>query len=101
MTDFVTWSYLATSAGAIVMTTLITQFIKGIGFIDKIPTRITSWVVALIILVAAFAFTGVTGIGNYALCIFNAVVVSLASNGTHDALNENFGKGANNDTSVK
>lgn len=88
MTEFVTWAYLGTMAGATAFTMLVTQFIKGIGFIDRIPTRIVSYVVALVTLVAAFGFTGVTGVSNYALCVVNALIVALASNGGYDVLNQ-------------
>ena len=50
MNDFFTWAILATYAGATLATTLVTQLLKGIGFIDRIPTRIFSYIVALIIL---------------------------------------------------
>ncbi len=39
-------------------TTLITQLIKGIGFIDRIPTRIVAYVIALIVLLITNAVTG-------------------------------------------
>ena len=58
MNDFFTWTILATYAGATLATTLVTQLLKGIGFIDRIPTRIFSYVIALIILLVATFFTG-------------------------------------------
>lgn len=97
MTDFVTWGGLATVSGAIAFTALVTQFIKGIGFIDRIPTRFVSYIVALAILLAAYGFTDVRGIGNYVLCLFNALVVALGSNGTYDAI-QSFTKNKNEDT---
>ena len=48
MEEFFTWSALGTYAGATLAVTLITQLVKGIGWIERIPTRITSYVVALI-----------------------------------------------------
>ncbi len=50
MNEFFTWTMLATYAGATLVTTLITQLIKGIGFIDRIPTRLTAYAVALVVL---------------------------------------------------
>ena len=58
MNEFFTWTTLATYAGATLATSLITQLIKGLGFIDKIPTRITSYAIALVVLIAATFFTG-------------------------------------------
>jgi len=89
MNDFFTWTILATYAGATLATTLVTQLLKGIGFIDRIPTRIFSYVVALIILLAATFFTGALTWDAAVLCVVNAVVVSLAANGAFDAVNSN------------
>ena len=88
MNEYLTWEFLSTYAGAILAVTLITQFIKGVGFIDKIPTRITSYFVAVIIMLAALVFTGGLSLSSGVLTLINAVVVSLAANGTHDALSE-------------
>ena len=89
MNDFFTWAILATYAGATLATTLVTQLLKGIGFIDRIPTRIFSYIVALIILRMATFFTGALTWDAAALCVVNAVVVSLAANGAFDAVNSN------------
>ena len=86
MNEFFTWTTLATYAGATLATSLITQLIKGVGFIDKIPTRITSYAIALVVLLAATFFTGGLTLEAGALCVINAVVVSLAANGAYDAL---------------
>lgn len=86
MNEFFTWAILATYAGATLATTLVTQLLKGVGFLDRIPTRIFSYVVALIILLAATFFTGALTCDAAALCVVNAVVVSLAANGAFDAV---------------
>lgn len=75
-----------TYAGATLATSLVTQLIKGVGFIDKIPTRLTSYVIALVVLIAATFFTGGLTLEASALCVINAVVVSLAANGAYDAI---------------
>ena len=80
---------LLTYAGATLATSLITQLIKGLGFIDKIPTRITSYAIALVVLLAATFFTGGLTLEAGALCVINAVVVSLAANGAYDAVARN------------
>lgn len=86
MNEFFTWAALGTYAGAVLATTLVTQLLKGVGFISKIPTRVFSLIVAAIIMLAATFFnTGLT-LSNGILCIINAVVVSLASNGAFDAV---------------
>lgn len=89
MNDFFTWTTLLTYAGATLATSLDTQLLKGISFIDRIPTRIFSYAVALILLIAATAFTDALTVQAAALCMVNAVVVSLAANGAFDAVNTN------------
>ena len=86
MNEFFTWSLLSSYSGAILAVTIITQFIKGIGLIDKIPTRFVSWIVAVIVLILAQAFTAQLTVSSAVLTLLNAVVVSLAANGTFDLI---------------
>ena len=86
MNEFFTWTTLGTYAGATLAVTLITQLIKGIGWIDRIPTRITSYVVALIVLLAASAVAGELTLSTAGLSVVNAVVVALAANGAFDGV---------------
>lgn len=89
MSEFLTWATLGTYAGAVLFTTLVTQMLKGISFIDKIPTRLFSYGVALIVLVLATVFSGESaGVADYALCFVNAVIVGLAANGGYDAVKQ-------------
>lgn len=83
---FFSWAMLATYAGATAATVAVTQVFKGVGFIDRIPTRIFSYAVALIVLLAATAFTSGLTVEAAVLCVVNAVVVSLAANGAFDAV---------------
>ena len=84
--EFFTWELLSTYAGAVLAVALITQFIKGAGILSKIPTQLISYVIALIILLLALYFNGEFILANAALCILNAVIVSLAANGGFEAL---------------
>lgn len=86
MNEFFTWATLLTYAGATLATSLVTQLLKGVGFIEKLPTRIFSYIVAAILLIAATAFTGGLTPEAGVLCLVNAVVVSLASNGAYEAV---------------
>ena len=86
MEEFFTWGMLGTHAGAVLATSLITQFFKGMGFIARIPTRVFSYFVALAILLGATYFGCCWSLGNAALCLFNAIIVSLAANGGYDTL---------------
>lgn len=86
MDNFFTWANLATYAGALAVTLGITQLLKGVGFIDKIPTRLFSWIVAVVVLIAANFFIGTLTAESAALCFVNAVVISLAANGGFDLI---------------
>ncbi|OQA72447.1 MAG: hypothetical protein BWY35_01394 [Firmicutes bacterium ADurb.Bin248] len=84
--EFFTWSMLATYSGALAATMGITQLLKGVGFIEKIPTRIFSWVIAVIVLIAANFFLGSLTADTVGISFLNAVVVSLAANGGYDLI---------------
>ena len=84
--DLVTWSELATSGGALAMVMLITQYTKGIGAIDKIPTQLWSYIVAVAVLFFANIFTGQFTLENTVLVFFNAAIVSLSANGGYSAI---------------
>lgn len=86
MNEFFTWTMLATYAGATLATTLITQLVKGISFLENIPTRLVSYIVSLVVLVVATIFTGEVTVSSITLCVVNAVVVALAANGGYDVV---------------
>lgn len=86
MQEFFTWSMLGTYAGAVLVTTILTQFFKGVKLIERIPTRLFSYVVALVVLLAALWFNGAWSAEEAALSVLNAVLVSLAANGGYEAL---------------
>lgn len=89
--EFVDWSYISTFAGCLAVVTAITEVIKNIGFIKKIPTQITSWVLAFAILILAKVFTGDISAISAVLALIDSVFVSLAANGGYEALNRIFG----------
>lgn len=82
MSEFFTWSTLATYAGAVLATGIITQLLKSL--FRKVPTRALSYLVAVVILLLATQFT--TGLTWEAavLCLINALVVSLAAQGGYE-----------------
>lgn len=88
MNEFLTWGSLGTYAGAVLFVGMVTQLFKGVGVVAKIPTRIFSYVVAVLVLVLAVLFSTETyQVADFALCFVNAVIVSLAANGAYDAVN--------------
>ena len=87
MAEFFTWAILITFAGATAATSLVTQFIKGLGVLSKVPTQLVSYVVALIILLAATAATGAAhGWADWAIVPLNAIIVTMAANGAYSAV---------------
>ncbi len=83
---FFTWEAIATFAGACSAATVITQGLKLLT--DKLPLRIPprliSYIVAVLLLCAATFFTGSSSVEAYILCFVNGCAVALASNGTYE-----------------
>ena len=79
------WGYLATLAGATAATLLIVQFLKvPLDKVWKIPTRFFVYIIALLILLAASAFTtGLTWPG-VPLTALNAFLVALTAYGSYE-----------------
>lgn len=89
--EFIDWSYISTFAGCLAIVMAITEVIKNIGFIKKIPTQITSWVLAFAILILAKVFTGDISASSAVLALINSVFVSLTANGGYEAITRIFG----------
>lgn len=86
MNDFMTWENLATFAGCTTGVAVITQFIKNIGALKKLPTQWASYFLAVALLFGATYFTGALTPEMASLIPFNAVVVSIAANGAYSAI---------------
>ncbi len=67
------------------MVTLITQFLKGTP-LGKWSSQLVAYVIAVVLLIGAEIFGGqpVT-VQGVTLCLLNAVIVALATNGMYDA----------------
>ena len=82
-----TWQSLTTYGGSVLATGIVTQFMKDIPCCKRVPTRIFSYLVAVVLLLLATAFTSGLTLANTAIVPINAMLISLASNGAFDALN--------------
>lgn len=83
--DPFSWEQLATIAGATTATLLIVQLLKlPLDKVWKIPTRIVAYVIALIIMIIATAFTVGLTWSNAGLAAINAVIVALAAMGAYE-----------------
>ena len=82
ITAFFDWTYLATYAGAMVATCLITQLLKGTA--DKyigMPTQFLAYIVAVVILLLATFFTGALTLSSAVLTLLNGAIVAAATSG--------------------
>ena len=84
--EFFEWSMLGSYAGAIMAVSVITEIIKDIPGIKKIPTQLMSYVLAFIVLICAMFFSGNFSVQGAALAVFNAALVSLGANGGYEAI---------------
>lgn len=79
------WAQLATIAGATAATLLIVQFIKlPLDEVWHVPTRAVVYVIALLIMLGAKAFTAGLQIEDIPLLAINAFVVALAAMGSYE-----------------
>ena len=85
-----TWTYLATIAGAAAFTLLVVQFLKApLDKVWKIPTRVFAYVVALGVMLVATAFTTGLTVDNALLVGVNALRAALSAYGAYEVT---FGK---------
>lgn len=86
--EFFDWSILLSFTGAVLAVAILTQITKGIPGIRKLSTQLWSYVLAVIVLIAAHYFSGDLSVSNAALVIINAALVSLAANGGYSAIDK-------------
>lgn len=88
VTDFFSWQYLGTFAGATTSVIVIMQFIKPLAkrWLPSVPTRVWVYTVSLIILAEVELFVDTPTYDGFALVALNAFAVSLAAMGAYDQL---------------
>lgn len=80
-----TWQYLATIAGAAAFTLLVVQFFKvPLDKIWKIPTRLLAYIIALITMIVATAFTTGLDAQTIFLAAVNAFIAALTAYGAYE-----------------
>lgn len=84
--EFFDWNILGSFAGAALAVAVLTQLTKEIPLIRHIPTQLWSYLLSLATLVLAQVFTGGFRMDGAVLALFNAALVSLASNGGYAAI---------------
>lgn len=81
------WEYLATVGGCAVFVLMFVQATKAM--LDKIfyiPTTLYAYIIAVITLVAATAFTGKLTLSNGLLTLFNAWLASATASKSYDVI---------------
>ena len=100
MNEFFDWAMLGSFAGAVTATTIITQFIKNA--LQKIPTQIVSYLVALLVLAVSMVATGgASDWTGWALVPLNAILVSVSANGTFSVVTRIKGDGSTEENKQK
>lgn len=85
VTEPFTWTYLASIAGAAAFTLLVVQFLKApLDKIWKIPTRVFAYIVSLITMVVATAFTSGCTVDSVLLAVVNAFLAAFAAYGAYE-----------------
>ena len=88
-----TWTYLATIAGAAAFTLLIVQFFKApLDRIWKVPTRVFAYVIALAIMLVATAFTTGLTLDSALLVVANAFIAAMSAYGAYEITFAKVGK---------
>lgn len=86
MTEFMTWEFIGTFVGFAAAVALMTEFFKVFKFLERMPTQIVSFAIAIVIMVvyklATNDFRGV----DIVLYILNSAGASLTANGAYDAV---------------
>jgi len=86
ITQFVSWESLSTYGGALIMVGIITQFVKDVGFVKKMPTQLVTYILSFIVLIVAQTFLGTLDLAVTVATIFNAILVSIGSNGGYSLM---------------
>lgn len=90
MENFLSWDILLTFSGCVAGTVFLTEWLKR--FFSKVPTQLTSFIIAALILIVGHFATGTFAWIEVPLYLVNAVAVSLSANGGFDILNNAFNK---------
>lgn len=84
MDNFITYQYLATLAGLIFATNMVTEFVKEMKYIKDIKTKYVSAVIAFILtLVTSLAMKDFSVV-NIPLLILNSIMVTFGATGSYN-----------------
>lgn len=82
---FVDLTYVASYVGTVFVTMTITQFLKELPFIKKVPTKYLSFTIALFnIMICTYFLSGIPKLADVYIAVINAMLISTSSNGIFD-----------------
>ncbi len=84
--EFLNWTVISSFSGSLMVVTALTQITKEIKIIKKIPTQLWSYIVSFAVLFVTHLVIGKINVKGIILIAINAVLLSLASNGSYDAV---------------
>ena len=80
-----TWQYLVTITGAAAFTLLVVQFLKApLDKVWKIPTRVFAYIIALVVMLVATAFTSGLTVDSVLLVAANAFLAAMSAYGAYE-----------------
>ena len=84
--EFLNWTVISSFSGSLMVVTALTQITKEIKIIKIIPTQLWSYIVSFTVLFVTHLVIGKINVKGIILIAINAVLLSLASNGSYDAV---------------
>lgn len=81
MESFFTWETLLSYSGATLATALLTEFVKDVKPLSRVPARLLSYAIALVLMEASILVSRGARWDEMLMAVINAAVVALASNG--------------------
>lgn len=82
--NFVTWKFIASYMGTVIITMLTVQFLKELPFIKRIPTRYFTFIIAFLNIIATNIATNSFLIPNLYLMFINAIITTFTATGGYD-----------------
>lgn len=92
MEQFITWDILTTYATFVTIVFMVVEFTKDLKFIEKIPTKYWSFIVAFILLTVVNAVTGNFKTVDIILYALSGISISLGANGLSNFNGKKEGK---------
>ena len=84
MNTFLDWQYVATFAGVVCCTQMVSEFFKELPYVKKMPTKYFCAIVSFILIILSMIFTEVFTFKDLPLAVLNAILITFTACGGHD-----------------